>query len=241
MGRDKITVHLPLVADTCLSITAVALFSTAYAGDLRIQLWENGGAEGWNSDPKQRVYYYADYREPPEIPLIWSQRLTDGNLGVALLALLFALARIVMSVSGQMTPIFSSIYDFISTLAWLNSVIAQASGDVTDPEHPSAHPWYLTRSCATACRVSQASFVVSILMVILCGGRLVLTTSWAVREHRAYREGARYEMILTKADLFNDSDDVETSAARLSVEDRERIIYREALSPVLAFFPEDAR
>lgn len=78
MSRDKITVHLLLVTDICLSITAVALFSTAYAGDLRIQLWENGGAEGWNSDPKQRVYYYANYREPPEIPLIWSQRYAEA-------------------------------------------------------------------------------------------------------------------------------------------------------------------
>lgn len=36
-------------------------------------LWEAGGAEGWNSDPEQRVYFYANYEQPPEIPLVWSQ------------------------------------------------------------------------------------------------------------------------------------------------------------------------
>lgn len=69
----------------------------------------------------------------------------------------------------------------------------------------------------------------------------MLTTVWAVRERRGYRQGARYEMVFTKGDLFSDSDDEETSAVELSVEERERAIYREALSPVLAFFPADTR
>lgn len=57
-----------------ITTAAVFLFGLAYPDRFRSRLWGNGGVEGWNSDPNERIYFYANHREPPEIPLIWSQR-----------------------------------------------------------------------------------------------------------------------------------------------------------------------
>jgi hypothetical protein len=73
-SRRRIAHAALLVAEFCVTITALALCLWGYPDRFRSRLWENGGAQGWNSDPKQRIYYYANYEEPPEVPLIWSQR-----------------------------------------------------------------------------------------------------------------------------------------------------------------------
>ena len=63
-----------MLVDLVLAITLVSLFASAYPDGFRTALWQNGGSEGWNSDPQQRVYNYANYRESPPIPLSWDQR-----------------------------------------------------------------------------------------------------------------------------------------------------------------------
>jgi hypothetical protein len=63
-----------VLAELAISITAVTLFSLMYPVGFRSRLWENGGEQGWNSNPNKRIYYYANHQEPPEVPLIWSQR-----------------------------------------------------------------------------------------------------------------------------------------------------------------------
>jgi hypothetical protein len=62
------------LAELCVCLAALTLFWYAYPDRYRTKLWQNGGDEGWNSDPKQRIYFYANYKTPPDIPLIWSQR-----------------------------------------------------------------------------------------------------------------------------------------------------------------------
>jgi len=63
-----------ILVELLISIAALVLFCLEYPADFRSSLWENGGEEGYNSNPNQRIYFYANHREPPEIPLIWSQR-----------------------------------------------------------------------------------------------------------------------------------------------------------------------
>lgn len=70
------------VAELCVCLATVILFGFAYPDRFRTQLWQNGGDEGWNSDPKQRIYFYANYKTPPEIPLIWSQRYVSQRYQV---------------------------------------------------------------------------------------------------------------------------------------------------------------
>lgn len=57
-----------------LIVVSVSLFAHGYPKNTRIALWEEGGAQGFNSNPKLRIYFYANHLDPPEIPFIWSQR-----------------------------------------------------------------------------------------------------------------------------------------------------------------------
>ena len=73
---DKVLYSL----DILISLQAVTLFGFAYPSRFRVALWENGGVEGWNSIPNLRIYYYANHREPPEIPLLWTQEYCSSSL-----------------------------------------------------------------------------------------------------------------------------------------------------------------
>ncbi|KAK2038479.1 hypothetical protein LZ31DRAFT_559558 [Colletotrichum somersetense] len=240
--ETKITDKLLLAGDLCISATAVGLFWSAFSGGFREKLWEYGGIEGWNSNPNHRVYFYANYEEPPEIPLIWSQSLSDATLAVALLSLVLLAARATMAYFGHASRAVSLIYDAFLVFFWLHSIESQASGDFSNPERPSPRPWYLTRHCrgnvATACRVAQASFAISILAALFYGGRLLATAAEAAKAYREYQRGV-HRLVPMDADLMN-SEDWASREAGSEIEAK-RNVYRNYLSPVLAFFPEDDR
>jgi len=65
-----------LSLEAFFTIVALGLFGSAWPDAYRSILWEIGGIKGWNSNPRLRVYYYANYEEPPAIPFIWSQEYT---------------------------------------------------------------------------------------------------------------------------------------------------------------------
>jgi hypothetical protein len=73
MAATKVPLSLLLVELT-IALMAVILFGLAYPDRFRSRLWENGGEEGWNSNPNTRIYFYANHREPPEVPYLWQQR-----------------------------------------------------------------------------------------------------------------------------------------------------------------------
>lgn len=73
------------VVELGFAITLVSLFACAYPDRYRTALWQEGGTKGWNSDPHQRVYDYANYREPPPIPLIWDERFEFSPTPIMLL------------------------------------------------------------------------------------------------------------------------------------------------------------
>lgn len=58
-----------------LVIIGMSLSITLYAfpDRCRTVLWQYGGTQGWNSNPLDRIYFYANHREPPRIPPIWNQ------------------------------------------------------------------------------------------------------------------------------------------------------------------------
>lgn len=178
-------------------------------------------------------------------------RLTDSNLAAALLSLVLVLARMAMRAAGQLRPSFAAMYDAVLGLVWAYCVASQMSSDMSDPEHPSLHPWYLTRGCSSAggssvvhgaCRVSQAGFIASLFAVALYGSRLAITVSRGVSSlARAWQRRHDYQLITFKVEhAGGEEEDDEDEEARTARE-RERYLYKEALSPVLAFFPEDAR
>ncbi|KAL2291726.1 hypothetical protein FJTKL_11930 [Diaporthe vaccinii] len=224
--------------DFCISITAFGLFLTAFVGDFRQKLWYRGGTEGWNSNPNERIHcdLPGHCHELPE-PLVWSQQLTEAMLAVALLSLTLLVTRIVLGISRQTSRTISIIYDSLLAFFWFRLLLSQASGDFSDPRHPSPRPWYLVRKCPTdtaaACYVAQASFAISVLAALFYGGRFLaaaieMVVVWA----RAQEDG--YQLVAMNSDLVD-----EDAAAR----EKERYwhLYEDALSPVLAFFPQNVR
>lgn len=73
--RTRLPVLVMLLClESVVVLGALALFGIAYPDHFRSRLWRDGGEEGWCSNPRLRIYFYANSEEPPEIPLIWSQR-----------------------------------------------------------------------------------------------------------------------------------------------------------------------
>jgi len=65
--------QISTIVEAALVAINLVLFSYGYPDTLRKALWEEGGMKGFNSDPRARIYFYANYRKPPTIPYIWSQ------------------------------------------------------------------------------------------------------------------------------------------------------------------------
>ena len=171
-------------------------------------------------------------------------RLTEATLAVALLSLSLFVTRIVLGVSRQMSRTISIIYDSLLAFFWFRLLLSQASGDFSDPRHPSPRPWYLMRKCpadtAAACYVAQASFAVSVLAALFYGGRFVAAgIEEAVVWIKAQECG--YQHVPMNSDFVDEENDLCPECAAASEKERYRYIYGEALSPVLAFFPEDVR
>jgi len=73
MAPAPAKIRTSTVVEAALVVVNLILLSYSYPDKLRTALWEEGGMRGFNSDPKLRIYFYANYLEPPVIPFIWSQ------------------------------------------------------------------------------------------------------------------------------------------------------------------------
>ncbi|CAG9946625.1 unnamed protein product [Clonostachys rosea f. rosea IK726] len=242
-SRRRIAHAALLVAEFCVTITALALCLWGYPDRFRSRLWENGGAQGWNSDPKQRIYYYANYEEPPEVPLIWSQRLTNSQLCIAALSFVIFIIRAGMQQLGYLPRAASIVYDILLSSLWIWVLVGQNSADYSDSKHPSPHPWYLERSCGEswsstrlACHVARANFVISILAATIYTGRLTLEAATETWERWGWNKDKGWQ-VLVNGEPYADDEEMDI----IDEEEQTRQIYEAALSPVLAFFPESVR
>lgn len=179
VGPVKQLQIMSVVTEVVVTSITLALFCCAYPDEFRSVLWEAGGENAWNSNPRLRIYDYANHREPPPIPLIWSQSLTNSNLAVALLAAAICLARIALLFLDFGGLTLQIMYDVVMSGMWMYSVVAQSSPDFTDPTHPSPRPWYLERGCGglqdkyyKACVVTVTSFAFSIISLLVHTTRL---------------------------------------------------------------------
>ena len=65
-----------------IEIPTLALFGIASPDLYRTKLWKEGSIHGWNSNPNEIAYSYANYR-PMKYPLPWSELYVwpfDGGL-----------------------------------------------------------------------------------------------------------------------------------------------------------------
>ena len=60
-----IALEVPLV------ISILALFGIADPNTYRTKLWQNGSDQGFNSNPNEILYAYANY-QPIHVPVVWS-------------------------------------------------------------------------------------------------------------------------------------------------------------------------
>ncbi|UNI22327.1 hypothetical protein JDV02_008226 [Purpureocillium takamizusanense] len=236
--RLRIVQALLLGLEVVVAVTLLALFGFAYSNHFRSGLWEEGGAQEWNSDPRLRIYFYANHREPPEIPLIWSQRLAASNLSIAVLTVFVLVTRLALLRLSYMPEYTSILYDLLLFSLWAISLAGQSSGDYSDPKHICAHPWYLIHGCAKIsgqnrayCRLAQAGFAFTLLALAIYGSRLLLSAYGIVKARDSQKE---YEDLAWGAE----SSDLEWASER---EEKRRWWLDQPLSPVLAFFPETSR
>lgn len=171
--------------------------------------------------------------------------LTDSNLAIAILGLVVFIARSILNCISYLPRYVNVLYDLLLFSLWTGSLAGQASGDYTDPKHPSPRPWYLTRGCGAAweetrgwCRVSQASFGIIVVAACLYGGMLLRQVLQVACQRRRRSvsgwgdgEGQGYESIYVDEEMEMDG------SSSLMVEET----YDPGLSPVLAFFPSSPR
>ena len=62
-----------ILAEFCGTVATLSLFGTASPDSYRTQMWKIGGRNGFNSDPSQILYAYANYRPIPKTPMVWSK------------------------------------------------------------------------------------------------------------------------------------------------------------------------
>lgn len=55
-----------------LTVALLTLFGIADPNTYRTKMWQNGADQGFNSNPNEILYAYANYR-PIDPPLVWSQ------------------------------------------------------------------------------------------------------------------------------------------------------------------------
>ncbi|KAI1360844.1 hypothetical protein F5Y08DRAFT_37720 [Xylaria arbuscula] len=153
-----------------LACTTLGFLLTVYPKTFRETLWLIGGEAGWNSNPRLRIYFFANYKEPPEIAFLWTQSLDAFNLGASILSLVVALTRISFVCFDMIAWATNAFYDLLLSALWIYSIFIQLSGDYSDPEHLSHRPWYIQKSCsqitpkyARFCHLAKSAFALSML------------------------------------------------------------------------------
>ncbi|KAL8740295.1 MAG: hypothetical protein Q9190_006984 [Brigantiaea leucoxantha] len=155
-----------------IEIAALALFGIAQPDLYRTRLWQEGSDHGWNSNPNEIIYAYANYR-PIHTPLPWSQFITNFNVVIAVVALFILLVKGIMFITKVWHPLLSAVVHAALIALFAVSIHGQAGSDMSDPEHPQpGAPWYITKSCGPPvsaanqgyCKQAKGAFAVSIML-----------------------------------------------------------------------------
>ncbi|RGP77085.1 hypothetical protein FLONG3_4824 [Fusarium longipes] len=230
-----------ILLEMFISITATIIFCVEHPADFRSRLWENGGELGYNSNPNQRIYFYANHLEPPEVPFIWSERLATSNLAIAVLGLVIFIARTAMSRLRYLSHYMNIVYDITLVSLWAMSLVGQTSGDFSDPKHPSPHPWYLTKGCSVSwdrtrgyCHIAQAGLAISVMAEALYSARILREIALVAYIRGQQYRSKEFALNVENTDPMENYTDGECGRLEQKGSDNSLV-----LSPVLAFFPSD--
>lgn len=170
--RTPRTMNGLFVFELLLSIAALALFGIAQPDLYRTRFWKEGSLHGWNSNPNEIIYAYANHR-PIHTPLPWSQFVTSFNVVISVLSLFILLVKGIMFIMHVFYPLLSALIHAVLIALYAVSIHAQAASDMSDPDHPQkGAPWYLTKSCGPPvstdlvgyCKQAKGAFAVTVLL-----------------------------------------------------------------------------
>ncbi|KAI9807691.1 MAG: hypothetical protein M1825_005632 [Sarcosagium campestre] len=210
------------------TVAALALFGIAAPDEWRSTLWKDGALNGFNSDPNQILYAYANYRPIPKIPIVWSSFITNYNVVVSVLSMFFLLIKSTLWVMHLFWPILSLLLHVVLTALWAFSVYGQAGPDYSDPAHPSSIAWYVAKPCSVVhdkanthgCQMAKASFAVTIIMLAIFAVHIPVSIFSLIRS-----KGGRHSR--------NESDDSQTGMTDSSPDDEQEYYKKHwELSPV---------
>jgi len=160
------------IVELLFSVAALALYGIAQPDLYRTRLWKEGSNHGWNSNPKEIIYAYANYRPIPT-PLPWSQFITNFNVVIAVLSLFILLVKGIMFITHVFHPLLSAVVHAVLVALYAVSIHAQTASDMSDPKYPQkGAPWYITKGCGAPvdpalhgyCQQATGTLAVTVLL-----------------------------------------------------------------------------
>jgi len=166
-----------MIIELASSVAALTLVGIASPDLYRTKMWQVGFDNGFNSNPDQILYAYANYRPIPKTPFVWSQALTNYNVGIAVFCTFMLLTKVTLFILHLWFPLMGTIVNTIIVVLWSVSAYGQAGPDHSDPTLPSNMAWYISKSCSFAkaenydwvhyCDQAKGLFAVTIFMIAL--------------------------------------------------------------------------
>lgn len=166
-------VYIFMILEFPFTVANLTLFGIASPNLYRDILWAEGGKRGFNSEPSDIVYSYANYR-PVKIPMVWSTFNTQYNLYIGVVCMFFYLIKVTGWLLHVFYPIFSLPLHIGLMALWAVSIAVQTGSDTIDAEHQNhGAPWYITKNCNIVedktirgyCHQAKSSFAISICML----------------------------------------------------------------------------
>ncbi|KAK5996665.1 hypothetical protein PT974_02004 [Cladobotryum mycophilum] len=235
---DVVVQRILLGLEFCISAAAAGHFGYAHFTSLASNVWD---AEECTLD-SQGGQCSSD--APPETEHMLAERVLDSGLAIAVLSLVVVVARVAMMRMKYSPRYTNMFYDMLLCFLWIVTTTKQAMAVAATSNSGRIGillwPLYnkkcdaVTGGSRDFCQTAQAALVISILASLLYCGKLLV----AMFELAALAFGLRPKtdnMTVTGVGRYRDTEEPRGMEA-VDTADK---VYAEAMSPVLAFFPED--
>lgn len=176
-----------MIPELLLVIAVLVLFGISQPDAYRTLLWKIGHEYKFNSSPTMILYAYANHRPLPEIPLVWSQTLTNYNVAISIVSLFTLLGKMIATIMKVYYPILGLVLNISLVGLYSVSVYGQVGPDYADPRYPSPVAWYINKSCDLArpwnavksCQMAKGTFAATVVILALYVFNLGLSI-WAM-------------------------------------------------------------
>ncbi|OAA46905.1 hypothetical protein NOR_02541 [Metarhizium rileyi] len=156
-------------------VPILVIFGIAQPDMYRTDMWRIGFENKLNSNPNMLLYAYANYTPLPDVPLIWSQTLTDFNVAISVISLFFLLSKLIAHIMKLWYPILAVFINMALVSLYTVSTYGQIGPDYADARYPTPMAWYFRQGCGLAekygkygaCQVAQGSLFITLYMLVV--------------------------------------------------------------------------